>query len=632
MIREEDIKSNGKENLAFENLELDEKKLNEKTLVGDIEQQDEEDERGGWGNQLDFLMSCISVSVGLGNVWRFPYLAYKNGGGAFLIPYFIAMVLCGIPIFFQEVATGQYLGSGGMTFVGTIAPMFQGVGFASTLMVSYINMYYCVIISWTLWYFIQSFVAIPDLPWDTCSGWWNDPSTCYLTTLDEAQVPNETHFFNVSSVEQFWDRRCLQRTETIDDLGNIQWEIFGCLIIGWILVYLIIWKGLHNSGKIIWFTALFPYVIIVVLLVRAVTLPGADVGMLAFITPQWDLLLTASPWIDGFSQIFFAYSVGMGVLPSLGSYNKFKHNCYRDAIITCVVNTGTSLLTGTITFAILGNLAQSQNQTIDDVATEGPGLLFIVYPSAVLELPGSPAWSAIFFGMVLIIGIDSQFCNVEAFITGMVDFFPVYLRPRRRWFTLISCIVFMLLGIPMVTQGGVFLFQLMDSYSASGITMLWVVTFQTIVIYWTLGRGMYRKMIAHMLDRNISIYFEFCWGYIAPVVMTVIFIFYCATYEPIKYGGFYTYPPWAEVIAWLISLSSMIMIPGYAIYFIIINRQVGSIKEIWCKGTTPIFKARKGALFDPSAARINSEVNDGVSLPTAESKADLVENAVITKP
>lgn len=86
----------------------------------------DEDDRGGWDNKLDFLFSCISVSVGLGNVWRFPYLCYKNGGGTFLLIYFIAMFACGIPIFFQEVAAGQYLRTGGATMIGNFVPMLKG--------------------------------------------------------------------------------------------------------------------------------------------------------------------------------------------------------------------------------------------------------------------------------------------------------------------------------------------------------------------------------------------------------------------------------------------------------------------------------------------------------------------------
>jgi solute carrier family 6 GABA transporter-like protein 1 len=109
----------------------------------------------------------------------------------------------------------------------------------------------------------------------------------------------------------------------------MRWELFGVLILSWILVYFIIWKGINQSGYIIWFTALFPYVILSVLLVRAVTLEGASDGLLYYITPKWDLLLTSGPWIDGATQIFFAYSIGTGALPALGSYNAFKHNCYR---------------------------------------------------------------------------------------------------------------------------------------------------------------------------------------------------------------------------------------------------------------------------------------------------------------
>lgn len=151
-----------------------------------------------------------------------------------------------------------------------------------------------------------------------------------------------------------------------------------------------------------WFTALFPYVILFILLVRAVTLEGADVGLLYYITPDWSLLSKPSPWIDGTTQIFFAYSIGTGALPALGSYNTFKYNCFRDAMITCFVNTMTCLIAGVVTFAVLGNLAVSTGQPIQDVVTSGPGLVFITYPEVVLRLPGAFIWAALFFIMLAV--------------------------------------------------------------------------------------------------------------------------------------------------------------------------------------------------------------------------------------
>lgn len=148
----------------------------------------QDDERGGWGNKLDFLFSCISLSVGLGNVWRFPYLCYKNGGGknisknwytfyihfaflgAFIVTYTIAMIICGIPMFFQEVAIGQYLGSGGMTFVGQLCPILKGVGYAAMTLVFLLDVYYCIIISWTIFYLMSTFSYLPTLPWSGCGN------------------------------------------------------------------------------------------------------------------------------------------------------------------------------------------------------------------------------------------------------------------------------------------------------------------------------------------------------------------------------------------------------------------------------------------------------------------------------
>jgi len=563
-----------------------------------------EPERGQWGNKLDFLFSCISVSVGLGNVWRFPYLCYKNGGGAFLLVYFVAMIFCGIPIFFQEVAIGQYLGSGGMTLVAQLCPMLKGVGIATMVLVFFLDIYYCVIISWTLFYLISSFTSIPSLPWDTCAGYWNT-KYCYHPTENvtadhlniAAHEKIEFHGSNKTTtpVEEFWERRVLQQNEGIDfGLGSVQWELAGTLFLAWVMVYLIIWRGLHSSGKIIWFTALFPYFVMAILLVRAVTLDGAMDGLSYYVAIDWEKLKSGTTWIDGATQIFFAYSVGMGALPALGSYNKFHHNCYKDAIITCIVNTLTCLIAGVLVFSILGYMAHVQETTIHDVVNSGPGLVFLTYPDLVLSLPGSAMWAIIFFVMLLVLGVDSEFCNVEALVTGIVDNWPHLLLKHRKLFTVGLCFFMFLLGVPMTTQGGVYLFQIMDFYSASGMSLLWVCFFQTIAIGWFFGAKRFCDCVEQMTGQRPGMFWYLCWKYFAPLVMFVVFIFYFIQYEPVKYGDM-DYPKWAEVMGLMISFTSMIWVPGYAIYYLV--SQPGSFMERVKRGLSPDMKLRAEAKY-----------------------------------
>ena len=128
---------------------------------------------------------------------------------------------------------------------------------------------------------------------------------------------------------RFHSHRVLQITGSIEDLGSMQWELLGCLLLGWVIVYGIIWKGLHSSGKIIWFTALFPYFVMAILFFRSITLPGAWDGIVRYISPDWSKFFDSETWIDSATQIFFAYSIGTGALPALGSYNKFQHNCIK---------------------------------------------------------------------------------------------------------------------------------------------------------------------------------------------------------------------------------------------------------------------------------------------------------------
>ncbi|KAH0617059.1 hypothetical protein JD844_028673 [Phrynosoma platyrhinos] len=324
-------------------------------------------ERGHWNNKLEYVLSVAGEIVGLGNVWRFPYLCYKNGGGAFFIPYLIFLFTCGIPVFFLETALGQYTSQGGVTSWRRLCPLFEGIGYASQVILILLNFYYIIVLAWALFYLFSSFTI--NLPWGSCDHEWNTENCVEFQKRNTSL--NLTAENATSPVIEFWERRVLHISDGIEHLGGVSWELALCLLLAWIICYFCIWKGVKSTGKVVYFTATFPYLMLVVLLIRGVSLPGASKGILFYLYPDITRLSDPQVWMDAGTQIFFSYAICLGCLTALGSYNKYHNNCYRDCIALCFLNSGTSFIAGFAIFSILGFMAQEQGVPISEVAESG---------------------------------------------------------------------------------------------------------------------------------------------------------------------------------------------------------------------------------------------------------------------
>uniref|UniRef100_H0WG58 Sodium- and chloride-dependent GABA transporter 2 n=1 Tax=Otolemur garnettii TaxID=30611 RepID=H0WG58_OTOGA len=521
-------------------------------------------ERGHWNNKMEFVLSVAGEIIGLGNVWRFPYLCYKNGGatGAFFIPYLIFLFTCGIPVFLLETALGQYTSQGGVTAWRKICPIFEGIGYASQMIVVLLNFYYIIVLAWALFYLFSSFTI--DLPWGSCRHEWNTEHCVeFQKTNSSLNVTSENA---TSPVIEFWERRVLKISDGIQHLGALRWELALCLLLAWVICYFCIWKGVKSTGKVVYFTATFPYLMLVVLLIRGVTLPGAAQGIQFYLYPNLTRLWDPQVWMDAGTQIFFSFAICLGCLTALGSYNKYHNNCYSSWTGLCFQRPGASFVMFRFIFLVTAGLQLAQHWAVSSAPSAGPGLAFIAYPRAVVMLPFSPLWACCFFLMVVLLGLDSQFVCVESLVTALVDQDPMISRERSQ----VLCTKFTVrkgaLGLDKLPRGGMYVFQLFDYYAASGMCLLFVAIFESLCVAWVYGAKRFYDNIEDMIGYRPWPLIKYCWLFFTPAVCTATFLFSLIKYTPLTYNKKYTYPWWGDALGWLLALSSMVCIPSWSFY------------------------------------------------------------------
>ncbi|XP_071126687.1 sodium-dependent proline transporter-like [Mytilus edulis] len=560
-------------------------------------------ERQAWSNKVEFFLSCVGYAVGLGNVWRFPYKCYRNGGGAFLIPYILMLVLVGLPCFFLELAFGQFASLGPFT-IWRASPLFKGVGFASIALSVLVSIYYNVIIAYSLFYMLVTFVSFDgDVPWATCNNPWNT-QFCITESIRITDDMNETQKLNITlgrmnttcvdnildmggmnftdlsynftqtnlstcsyvgryklPSDEYFSRYVLRLHEATDfgDVGGISLKLALTLLLAWIFVFFALKNGVKSSGKIIYFTALFPYVVLVILLIRGLTLEGYMEGIKFYVIPKWEKLATPQVWVDAASQIFYSLGPAFGSLLTMASYNQFKNNCYRDAILVAVINCATSVFAGFVIFAVLGFMAHVTNQEVGDVATGGPGLVFIAYPEGIARMPYPPIWAFLFFFMLLSLGMSSQFAMVEAIISALADEFPSTLRRNKAKLCAAVCLVLFLCGLPLVTNGGIWVLTLMDDYSGS-YSLLFVCMIELIAIAWVYGHNRFLEDLYMMLGFKVNYYWVAMWKFVAPVIIVLILIASGIQFSPSGYGDF-VFPTWVQGVGWgLVSIPIVLLL------------------------------------------------------------------------
>ncbi|TNN74450.1 Sodium- and chloride-dependent glycine transporter 1 [Liparis tanakae] len=495
-----------------------------------------------------------------------------------MLPYFIMLVFCGIPLFFLELSFGQFA-SLGCLGVWKISPIFKGVGYGMMVVSTYIGIYYNVVICISFYYFFMSMTNL--LPWTYCNNPWNTPdcsgvlgggryqlnaslanaTTSLVTGL--AKVVNRTK--RTSPSEEYWKHYVLNISDDIGNFGEVRLPLLGCLAVSWFVVFLCLIRGVKSSGKVVYFTATFPYVVLTILFIRGITLDGAINGIKYYLTPQWQKVLDAKVWGDAASQIFYSLGCAWGGLITMASYNKFHNNCFRDSIIISITNCATSVYAGFVIFSILGFMAHNLDVPVSEVADHGPGLAFVAYPEALTLLPISPLWSLLFFFMLILLGLGTQFCLLETLVTAVVDEIGTdWIIRNKTVVTLSVAIIGFLLGVPLTTRAGIYWLLLMDNYAAS-FSLVVVSCIMCICIMYVYGYQQYFKDVEMMLGFPPPLFFKVCWRFISPVIISFILIFTVIQYKPITYND-YVYPNWSLGIGFAMSMSSVLCIPVYAIY------------------------------------------------------------------
>ena len=457
--------------------------------------------RENWGSRGGFVLAAVGSAVGLGNIWRFPYEAYSNGGGAFLIPYVIAMVLVGIPLLIMEFSLGHFTQLATPGAFRQVSKRTEFVGWWPIVLCCIIVCYYSVVLAWCLNYLVYSFYHV--VPW-----------------AEDAK----TFFFG--SYLKFNDSF---------SLGKIRWPIVTSLFVVWVAMYFSIFRGVGWIGKMAMWAVPLPCLMLLILTIRGLTLEGAVKGLEYYLEPDWAALKNVVVWRHAFGQVFFSMTVAFGVMITYASFLHRKSDINNNALVVGIADLAVSFIAGIAVFATMGSLAVKQGIDISQVLdkSQGPGLAFVAFPSALSNLPATHFFSVLFFTALILLGLSSAFSMTESILASLCD----KTGWSSAWVLPVLSMAGFGFGIFFSTEGGLNWLGTVDNFVNGTWGIILVGLVESIVIGWFYKLHVLRRHANARSDWQVGIWWEWLIKYIIPIILGSLFVW--SLYDDFtKEGGF----------------------------------------------------------------------------------------------
>ncbi|MGO1537818.1 MAG: sodium-dependent transporter [Leucobacter sp.] len=444
--------------------------------------------RGEWTGQIGFIIAAIGSAVGLGNIWRFPGVAYENGGGAFLIPYIVALLTAGIPILFLDYAIGhRFRGSAPLALRRLVGKLGEGIGWFQVMICIFIAIYYTAVLAWAASYFVFSF----DIR-------WGDDST------------------------GFFIGEYLQLSDQMFTFDFVPGVLIS-LVLMWLIAIIVMGAGVVKGVQRVNLIAM-PLLVIgfVILVVRALFLPGAADGLNELFTPDFAALADPGVWVAAYSQIFFSLSVAFGIMMTYASYRKRRSNMTAPGLVVAFANSSFEILAGIGVFATLGFFAFQQGIAVGELeGLTGVGLAFMTFPAIVSEMPGGPVFGILFFGSLTLAALTSLISILEVIFSAIMDKFGISRKTAAYGFGgVLALISVALFG----TTSGLTALDTIDNW-ANNIGIVASAIVMTITVIWIRRAGT-------MLSGHLSVLSTFKVGrtwlflvsILGPIVLTYMLV------------------------------------------------------------------------------------------------------------
>jgi len=462
-------------------------------------------ERQYWPSKWVFILAAIGSAAGLGNLWRFPFLAFEHGGATFVFVIILANLIIGIPLLLAEVAIGQMMQKGAPDAFKKIKGGFRFIGWTMVMFAFFVIVYYVAVMGWGIDYLAASF----SLP-----AWAGDTSKFFFEDI-------------------------LQLSDGPGTIGGFSIPILIGVIVSWLAIYFSVWKGVKSVSKVVVWTATLPFLMLAILIVRAVTLDGAGDGLRLFLIPDWTALRDPQLWIAAFSQVFFSLSLAFGVMLAYGSCNPRKTEMTKSVFIIAAGNFLVSFMSGIVIFGTLGYMAAQQGVPVTEVIKGGPSLAFVVFPQAISLLPAfATGFAVLFFIMFFLLALDSAFSLIEGFAAPFRDRFPnTSVKKVALWITLAAFVV----GLLYTTKAGLYYLDITDHFIVNyGIVITG--TLLAIVVGWLWKGGELKAFINEHSQWKLGAWWDISVKFISPIFLIILLVVNIIQEIKTPYEG---YPTWA---------------------------------------------------------------------------------------